>query len=419
MQDWAGGPARDLASLERTLIGVMEQFSFEPVRLPHLESVALFKRGVGEATDIVEKEMFLIQPRQEDSREQLALRPEGTASCVRALLEQGLLFNQQQRVYYSGSMFRYERPQKGRYREFYQLGAEAFGYAGADLDAELLALAARCWQLLGISERVSLQLNNIGSAEDRRGFGAALVDFLMPRAEGLDADSRRRLDSNPLRILDSKSPDTQAILAGAPRLAEFVNEDSRSHFAQLTELLAALGIEYTVNERLVRGLDYYNNTVFEWVTEDLGAQGTICAGGRYDGLVAQLGGRPTPAAGFAMGLERVLLLCAAQQIYPGADPVDAYLCVVGDAHRGHALAQAQALREALPGLRLRCHLGGGKLDKQLKRANACGAAVALILGDAEVSQAVMQYKPLRGGEASQLALDGVIAALARDVLEGR
>ncbi|MEM1230072.1 MAG: histidine--tRNA ligase [Pseudomonadota bacterium] len=414
MQDWTGPAARELQALERRLMAVFEQFSYEPLRLPMLESVALFKRGVGEATDIVEKEMFLIEPRHEEARDQLALRPEGTASTVRALQQQGLLFNQHQRVYYCGSMFRYERPQKGRYREFYQLGAEAFGYAGPDLDAELIALAAQCWRELGIDGQVRLQLNNIGSAADRRAFGGALVRYLESRAAELDADSQRRLSSNPLRILDSKHEATQSLLLEAPRLEEFVSAASQDRFAQLQELLGDLGIEHEVNERLVRGLDYYNDTVLEWVTDALGAQGTVCAGGRYDSLVEQLGGRATPGAGFAIGLERVLLLCQAQDGALGDAAVDAYLCVVGEAQRAPALALAQALREALPALKLRSHLGGGKLDKQLKRADASGAAIALILGPAEADAQQVQYKPLRGGSAQSLGLEALVQQLRED-----
>ena len=416
MQDWPPERASRLREVERVLEGVLDGFSYEPVRLPTMESVELFKRGVGEATDIVEKEMFLLRERDADKGDTLALRPEGTASCVRALLQAGLLFNQQQRVFYSGSMFRYERPQKGRYREFFQIGAEAFGIAGADLDAELLSLGRQCWQALGIADRVTLQLNTIGSSADRAAFGAALKDYLEPRRDALDADSQRRLDANPLRILDSKVADTQALLADAPRLDEFINPEAREHFAQLTALLDELGIPFQRNERLVRGLDYYNNTVFEWVTDDLGAQGTICAGGRYDGLVEQLGGKPTPGAGFAIGVERVELLQQLLDDNVGRSPVDAYLCIQSTDLTGWAHGQASALRKALPHLRLRVHAGGGKLEKQLKRANACGASVALIAGSAERASDALQFKPLRSGEPlAVLSLEAIIERLKQDV----
>lgn len=417
MQDWPPERASRLRRVEQTLIAAMDSFSYEPVRLPTMESVELFKRGVGEATDIVEKEMFLLRERDSDRGESLALRPEGTASCVRALLQGGLLFNQQQRVFYSGSMFRYERPQKGRYREFFQIGAEAFGFAGPDLDAELLSLGLYCWQQMGIADRVTLQLNTIGSSADRAAFGAALKDYLEPHRAALDADSQRRLDANPLRILDSKAAATQEILRGAPQLRDYVNAEAAAHFDELTTLLQALEIPFERNESLVRGLDYYNNTVFEWVTDDLGAQGTICAGGRYDGLVEQLGGKPTPAAGFAIGVERVELLLQLMDDNSPQAAADVYLCVQSPELNGWAHRCAAQLRAALPTLRLRVHAGGGKLDKQLKRANASGAAVALIAGSAEHENQCLQFKPLRSGEApAALDVPAIIAQLKQDVL---
>ncbi|MGI9327253.1 MAG: histidine--tRNA ligase [Pseudomonadales bacterium] len=418
MQDWPPQRARSLQQVESALTAVFAGFTYEPVRLPMMESVELFKRSVGEATDIVEKEMFLLQERDGDGGQLLALRPEGTASCVRALLQQGLLFNQQQRVYYNGSMFRYERPQKGRYREFYQIGAEAFGFAGPDLDVELLSLGTACWRALGIAEDVRLELNSIGSSADRAAFGAALVDYLQPMATELDADSQRRLQANPLRILDSKNPQTQALLEHAPKLEDFINPQAQAHFQGVMELLSELGIQFTRNNRLVRGLDYYNNTVFEWITDGLGAQGTICAGGRYDGLVEQLGGKPTPAAGFAIGIERVELLCSQRQ-QPSNSAVDAYLCIQSETQLGWAHAVAAQLRGALPELKLRVHAGGGKLEKQLKRADACGAQVALIAGEREQQAQALQYKPLRRREDSvALALPDLLERLKQDVLNG-
>lgn len=405
MQDLVPEQARKVQAVERELLSILDAFAYEPVRLPLIENLALFSRGVGEATDIVEKEMFRLASRDEGSSNDVqVLRPEGTASCVRMLLEQGLIFNQIQRVYYSGPMFRYERPQKGRYREFYQVGVEVFGLAGADLDAELLQMGHCFWQALGIAPWVSLQINNIGSSADRASFGAALTAYLEPLVDQLDPDSAARLSRNPLRILDSKSSTTQALLADAPRLSEFVGAESQQHFAQLQALLEQLGIAFTVNERLVRGLDYYNNTVFEWVTSELGAQGTICAGGRYDGLVEQLGGRQTPAAGFAVGVERVQLLQETVAERTLAAAAQGYICVL-DEQTGWAMSLAHQLRTALPGVRIRLHSGGGKLQKQLKKADHSGADWALIVGSAEVAAQEVAVKPLRGGEQVSVAVE--------------
>lgn len=398
MQDLGPEQAREVQAVERELLSILDAFAYEPIRLPLIEKMALFSRGVGEATDIVEKEMFRLAARDEDGANDVqVLRPEGTASCVRMLLEQGLIFNQIQRVYYSGPMFRYERPQKGRYREFYQVGVEVFGLAGADLDAELLQMGQCFWQALGIDAWVSLQINNIGSSADRSRYGEALTTYLKPLADQLDSDSASRLDRNPLRILDSKSESTQALLVDAPRLCDFVSVESVEHFEKLQGLLSELGIAFSVNERLVRGLDYYNNTVFEWVTNELGAQGTICAGGRYDGLVSQLGGRDTPAAGFAVGVERVQLLRAKQAAVRQPAAAHGYICVLDD-QAGWAMALAQQLRTSLPNLRIRLHSGGGKLQKQLKKADQSGADWALIVGSTEVAAQTVSVKPLRGGE---------------------
>jgi len=394
--------------VQATLLTVLDSYAYEEVQLPLLERTELFSRGVGEATDIVEKEMYSLEDRDGDS---LTLRPEGTASCVRALQQHGLLYNQTQRVYYGGPMFRYERPQKGRYRQFQQIGAEVFGFAGPDVDAELLLMGQRFWDALGLRDQVRLELNTLGSGTARQAFRDALTAYLEPQRDALDADSRRRLATNPLRILDSKVPETQALLAGAPRLADYVDDDGRRHFEVLLALLDQLGIAYQVNERLVRGLDYYTHTVFEWVTDALGAQGAVCAGGRYDGLVERLGGRPTPAAGFAVGVDRVVLLAEQQEPELPA-PADVYLCVADGDAVGPALALADRLRTALPGWRVRCHGGGGKLKNQLKRADASGARWALILGADELADGSVTLKPLRTQDEQQrLPVDDVLARL--------
>ena len=328
-------------------------------------------------TDIVEKEMYSFDDR---NGENLSLRPEGTACCVRAADEHGLLYNQQQRLWYKGPMFRYERPQKGRYRQFHQIGVEAFGMSGPDIDVELILLTARLWQELGLAQHVRLEVNNIGTAADRRQFGEALISFLQAHEDELDADSKRRLQSNPLRILDSKVPSTQALLVGAPVLSDFVSADTVEHFAQLTQMLSAAKIEFIVNPKLVRGLDYYNNMVFEWITDALGAQGTVCAGGRYDGLVEQLGGRATPGVGFAMGVERLVLMLEELKTVPAAakQQLDVFVAV-GAGVTAQAMALTETIRSEIPTLRIQCHCGGGKLSNQLKRAFNSGASIAVIV----------------------------------------
>jgi histidyl-tRNA synthetase len=363
--------------LEGTVQRVLHAYGYRELRFPVLEQTQLFKRSIGEVTDIVEKEMYSFDDRNGDS---VSLRPEGTAGCVRAADEHGLLYNQQQRLWYKGPMFRYERPQKGRYRQFHQIGVEAFGMSGPDIDAEVVLLSARLWRALGLSSHVRLELNNIGTSENRRDYGQALVAYLHQHEAELDADSRRRLQSNPLRILDSKVPSTQDLLADAPVLADYVSPETRAHFDRLLGLLRSAGIAFEINPRLVRGLDYYNNMVFEWITEALGAQGTVCAGGRYDGLVAQLGGRATPAVGFAMGLERLVLLLQEAGSLPAhtAQIIDIYVAV-GEGMEAEALALTEALREQLPDLRLLLNCGGGKLSSQLKRAYGSGATAALVL----------------------------------------
>ena len=387
--------------VEDTLRQVLDGFAYEEVHLPLLEFTELFSRGVGEATDIVAKEMYSLEDRDGTS---ITLRPEGTAGCARALQQAGLLFNQTQRVFYTGPMFRYERPQKGRYRQFDQIGAEVFGLAGPDVDAELLALSWNFWQALGIQSQVTLELNTLGSAQCRAGYRQALVDYLTPQAKALDEDSQRRLTSNPLRILDSKSPQTREILERAPSLPDFIDTASREHFDRLCELLEQLGISWTHKPQLVRGLDYYTHTVFEWVTSALGAQGTICAGGRYDGLVELLGGKPTAGAGFALGLERVILLTEnhgplAEQDFSAAS--DVYCCVLNTADQGWAMSVAAKVRQAQPNLRVRVHAGGGKLKNQLRRADLSGASWALLIGEDEVANNQVTVKSLRDDTAQQ------------------
>ncbi|WP_217647476.1 histidine--tRNA ligase [Amphritea atlantica] len=345
--------------LESSVKSVLGAYGYSEIRMPIVEQTDLFKRSIGEVTDIVEKEMYTFEDRNGES---LTLRPEGTASCVRAGEEHGLLFNQAQRLWYQGPMFRYEKPQKGRYRQFHQIGVETFGMSAADIDAEVIMLSSRLWKQLGIIDSVTLQLNSLGSNEARTEYKAALVEYLSARKDQLDEDSQRRLSSNPLRILDSKDPQTQSLLDGAPSLSDYLDDESREHFADLCEMLDQAGIAYELNPRLVRGLDYYCKTVFEWVTDKLGAQGTVCAGGRYDGLVKQLGGRPTPAVGFAMGVERLILLLETLAVIPEAvkQPFDLYLAAEHKGLQQSLMVLAEQLRDEIPGLRVRVHCSGLK-----------------------------------------------------------
>lgn len=396
--------------LENTLKSILQQYSYREIRFPIVESTDLFKRSIGEVTDIVEKEMYTFDDRNGDS---LTLRPEGTASCVRACEQHGLLYNQTQRLWYMGPMFRHERPQKGRYRQFHQLGVEVFGMTGPDIDAEVLLLSARMLRALGVADKVTLQLNSLGSSEARAAYKTALVDYLNQYREQLDEDSQRRLTSNPLRILDSKNPDTQKILDGAPVLLEHLDDASAAHFEQLKAMLTEAGVPFEVNPRLVRGLDYYGKTAFEWVTDALGAQGTVCAGGRYDGLVEQLGGKPTPAIGFGIGLERLLLLLQATgQLPEGLDRhTQVYLVAVGEV-QSVAMRSAERLRDALPQLQLLAHCGGGSFKSQMKKADKSGAEVALILGEDEASNGQLTLKYLREERPQEtLALDQIIERL--------
>lgn len=397
--------------VEAVLRSSVAAYGYSEIRTPIVENTDLFKRSIGEVTDIVEKEMYTFEDRNGDS---LTLRPEGTASTVRAGNEHGLLYNQEQRLWYIGPMFRHERPQKGRYRQFHQFGVEVYGIGSADIDAEVLMLSARLWEKLGISEHVTLELNTLGDPAERAAYREALIAFLEQHKDKLDEDSQRRMYSNPLRVLDSKDPQVQSILGDAPALMDYLGEESSQHFAQLRELLDAVGIQYRVNPRLVRGLDYYNRTVFEWVTNSLGSQGTVLAGGRYDGLVAQLGGKETPAVGFAMGLERIVLLLetlALTQDIPAE--VDVYVAAMGDHCLVEAIKVAQELRSALPTLRVMSHCGGGNLKKQMKRADKSGAQVALLIGEEELAEGVVTVKYLRNdNEQQRVARNALSAFLA-------
>jgi len=390
--------------LEAIVGEVLETHGYREMRFPILEQTGLFKRAIGEVTDIVEKEMYTFEDRNGDS---LTLRPEGTASCVRACEQHGLLYNQTQRLWYNGPMFRHERPQKGRLRQFHQIGVEAFGIASADIDAELIAITDRLWKELGIRDAVSLELNSIGSSEARANYKAALVEFLSGVKDQLDEDSQRRMDTNPLRILDSKNQDTQALLADAPVLTNYLDDVSKEHFEQLKSYLDALGIEYTVNPRLVRGLDYYNATVFEWVTTHLGAQGTVCAGGRYDKLIEQLGGKPNSGVGFAMGIERLVLLLEELKVVPEElqQQVDVYMVAVGDVV-ADAMKIASNCRQEVPGLRLQLHCGGGSFKSQMKKADRSGASLALIFAEDERERGEVAVKYLREAKDQKvIALD--------------
>lgn len=385
--------------VEAAVAGILRRYAYQEIRFPILESTDLFKRSIGEVTDIVEKEMYTFDDRNGDS---VTLRPEGTACCVRACEEHGLLYNQIQRLWYMGPMFRYERPQKGRYRQFHQIGVETFGMDGPDIDAEVLLLSARILRELGAAEFVTLQINSLGDTESRAKYKEALVAYLEMHKDKLDADSQRRLSTNPLRILDSKEASTQALLDDAPVLLDYLDDDSRTHFGQLKALLDAGGVQYQVNPRLVRGLDYYGKTAFEWVTDKLGSQSTVCAGGRYDNLVEQLGGKSTPAVGFGIGLERLVLLLQAVDAVPKdlEQIADVYVVAVGNVQK-EAFQLAETLRNEMPALRVINHCGGGNFKNQLKKADKSTASVALILGEDEVAKAVVAVKFLREDQPQQ------------------
>lgn len=371
---------------------IFAAYAYQEIRVPILEHTALFKRSIGEYTDIVSKEMYTFQDRGGES---LTLRPEATAGIVRAMISNGLLHNQQHRVWCAGPMFRYERPQRGRFRQFHQLDVEAFGYAGPDIDAELILLSKRLLTSLG-AQRLELNVNSLGTPQSRRAYRDRLVEYFSAHEEQLDEDSVRRLEGNPLRILDSKNPQLRDVIAGAPVLSEFFDDESRRHFDGLLRHLDAVGVQYVVNPRLVRGLDYYSHTVFEWITTELGAQDAVCSGGRYDGLVTQLGGKPTPAVGWALGEERLVELLRVQNGPVQPAPPDVYVVISGERAQAEGLGLAERLRDALPALRVEMHCGGGSFKSQLKRADQSGAAWAVILGEAETEKRVAGLKSLRG-----------------------
>ncbi|TXH96178.1 MAG: histidine--tRNA ligase [Rheinheimera sp.] len=399
--------------VEQMIRQTVNSYGYDEIRFPIVEMTELFKRSIGEVTDIVEKEMYTFADRNGDS---LTLRPEGTACCVRAGIQNGLLYNQEQRLWYMGPMFRHERPQKGRYRQFHQFGLEVFGMQGPDIDAEVILVSARLWQQLGLTPYVRLELNSLGSNEARAAYRDKLVAYLEQHKELLDEDSQRRLYSNPLRVLDSKNPAMADMLAKAPQLLDHLDEESKQHFEGLQARLRAAGIEYTINPRLVRGLDYYNKTVFEWVTTNLGSQGTVCAGGRYDGLVEQLGGKATPAVGFGLGLERLVLLLQSLPLLPAvSNAADVYLMPLGEAAELAAVSVAEQLRLALPGQRVMLHCGGGNLKKQLKRADKSGAAVGLLLGDDELAAGQVTVKWLRADHPQQTVHIADLAAVLAQV----
>lgn len=391
--------------LERIARELFAAYAYREIRVPIVEHTALFKRSIGELTDIVQKEMFTFEDPGGDS---LTLRPEATAGIVRAMITNGLLHNQKQRVWCAGPMFRHEKPQRGRFRQFYQLDVEAFGFAGPDIDAELIMLSARLLRELGL-ERLELNLNSLGTPESRRAYRERLVEYFSAHKARLDEDSLRRLEGNPLRILDSKNPDLQELIAGAPILTEYLDEPSRQHFDGLRRHLDAVGIRYVVNPRLVRGLDYYTHTVFEWVTNELGSQGAVCSGGRYDGLVAQLGGKSTPAVGWALGQERLVELLKVQQGELPVEAPDVYFVIAGSSAESVGLTLAERLRDELPGVGIETHCGGGSFKSQMKRADNSGARFALVLGDSEAERRVVGLKSLRV-EAPQIELDWSNAA---------
>ena len=398
-------------SMETAALEVLSSYGYEEIRLPIIESTDLFARSIGEVTDIVEKEMYTFADRNDDS---MTLRPEGTAGCVRAVVQHNLAVTPQ-RLWYMGPMFRYERPQKGRQRQFHQLGVEAFGVSSPDQDAELIALCRQFWRRLGVDDALQLEINTIGSAADRARYRDALVDYLSQHVDQLDEDSQRRLDSNPLRILDSKNSDTQQILDNAPVLQDYIDDNTRAEFEQLLAYLNALGIEYVVNPRLVRGLDYYNKTVFEWTTEHLGAQSTVCGGGRYDTLVETFGGKSTPAAGFAVGLERLTLLMQALDITV-SPAADLYVITANEAAFRHSLPRLDGLRRRFPELDIVQHLGGGSFKSQFKRADKSGAAWALVYGEAEVAAEQVTLKPLRADAEQKTIADTELEVFLEEVL---
>ena len=385
--------------VEKVLRSTMNSYGYDEVRMPIVEKTNLFCRAIGEVTDVVEKEMYSFEDRSGDN---LSLRPEGTAGCVRACLEHSLIYNQEQRLWYMGPMFRHERPQKGRYRQFHQMGVEVFGLNGPDIDAELISLTYSIWKKFGIENELELQLNALGSAEERAAYREELVKFLEAHYDDLDEDCQRRTHTNPLRVLDTKDPKVIEILKDAPKLSDFFGEETRAHFDSLRRMLDNMGIKYVLNDRLVRGLDYYNLTVFEWVTTALGAQGTVCGGGRYDSLVEQLGGAPTRAVGFGIGLERLILLLTTLGKIQANPNVDVYVVGSGENSELKMLEVSSILRENLPSYRIRNHCGGGNFKKQFKKADKCGAKVAVIIGENEIANNTVTVKDMLNQDAPQV-----------------
>jgi histidyl-tRNA synthetase len=415
MNDILPDEAERWLRFEDTVRDWLRAYGYRNIRMPLVEPTALFKRGIGEATDIVEKEMYSFVDAL--NGEHLSLRPEGTASCVRAVIQHNLIYAGPQRLWYAGPMFRHERPQKGRYRQFHQVGVEALGFPGPDVDAEHLLMCARLWDDLGL-EGIELQINSLGSLEERLRHRQALVAFLQERRDALDADAQRRIETNPLRVLDSKVPATQAALADAPKLLDFLGDASRAHFEAVQQVLRDEAVPFAINPRLVRGLDYYNLTVYEWVTDRLGAQGTVCGGGRYDPLIELIGGKPAPACGFALGVERLIALMSADEARAEevAEQADVYLVHQGERADRFAFSVAERLRDH--GFSVLHHAGGGSFKSQMKRADASGASVAVIVGDDEAATQSASLKPLReAGDQRRFALDALPAALA-DLLYG-
>ncbi len=407
MNDLLPSDSATWQQIEKIVKSVLNSYGYNEIRTPIVEDTALFKRAVGEVTDIVEKEMYTFNNRHDES---ITLRPEITAGCVRAGIEHGLFYNQEQRLWYLGPAFRYEKPQKGRYRQFHQFGVEVFGLEGPNIDAELILLTARFWKALGIEEHTTLELNSIGSVEARANYRNALVSFLEQHKDKLDEDCLRRMYSNPLRVLDSKNPDVQELLNQAPKLFDYLDEESKNHFDGLCHLLDNAGIKYNINQRLVRGLDYYNRTVFEWVTTNLGAQGTVCGGGRYDGLVSQLGGQPTPAVGFAMGVERLVLLVRAVNPSLNRDSsIDIYMISSGDDKTTSAVQKmAEKLRDGLPNKRIVTNYGSSNFKKQFTKADKLGAKIAVIIGENEIANQSVTIKNLQTGEQVEVAQKEIV-----------
>jgi histidyl-tRNA synthetase len=397
MKDVLGAEIGVWQHVERTFAALLASYGYDEIRVPVVEHTELFKRAIGEFTDVVEKEMYTFTDLGGDS---LTLRPEATAGIVRAAISNGLLRGARLKLWSQGPMFRHEKPQKGRYRQFTQIDVEAIGFNGPDVDIELIALTARLWKLLGLT-RVKLTINSLGTSESRKAYRELLQNYFRQHLDALDADGKRRLDGNPLRILDSKHPPTQAIVANAPVLTDHLDEESKAHFVELRAGLDALGIPYTVNPRLVRGLDYYSRTVFEWTTDALGAQDAVCSGGRYDGLIAQLGGEATPAVGFAMGVERVTELVRLAGMEPKPAPPDVFVMAQGEAGQRAALVMSEQLRDAFPGRGIVVHCGSAKFKTQFRRADESGARLALIVGEDELARGVIALKPLRGAETTQ------------------